>query len=490
MELVQGETLAHRMAREGRLQAREGVRILRELLAALGHAHRSGVIHRDLKPANVLLDARGTVKVSDFGLAKLEHSLASIASRDGILGTPHYMSPEQAAGREIDARSDLFSVGSLAYELLTGTRPFDGPVTSAIYKIIYEAPPPPSSVDASLPAEVDAFVRRALEKSPDVRFATAEEMADALEGATLFLSRATTQEIDVPSALAGASAPLPPTLDLPAPGRGRRSPGTPRSPPRDLEQRLVLPGVVAVLAMGIAVLVMLWRQPSGALPGAPPGGVRPDASSSTARVFVDGAPAQGGRAPSGAETPSAVVTLLLPGGMVWRDRAAPPESASDLASRVATKARRVEGSVAEEAQVLGTVIEGARPLALVEVPEGRRWLEVGGTLGDGAVAAISSGDVAFRVPLASGGTAEVRRALRDVAGRGRSQIEVRTDPPGALVMLGDERHAVGYTPCAVAIPPAERVTIRLKGRNGREVVLPGLAVDRLAAMGEVRVAMP
>src|SRR4029079_16135878 len=127
MELVDGTTLGQRMV-AGKLSLWEARRILLELLSALDHAHCAGIVHRDLKPANILLRQDGMVKVTDFGLAKLDESVQASIGSGTAVGTPHYMSPEQAAGRSVDARSDLFSIGVIAYELLTGRKPFEGAV--------------------------------------------------------------------------------------------------------------------------------------------------------------------------------------------------------------------------------------------------------------------------------------------------------------------------------------------------------------------------
>ncbi|WP_431676527.1 protein kinase domain-containing protein [Kitasatospora sp. KL5] len=150
------------------------------VLDALDHSHRQGLVHRDIKPANVMTADDGTVKVMDFGIARALQSDATAMTRTGtVLGTPQYLSPEQAQGKPADARSDLYSVGCMLFELATGTVPFDGESTmSVLYQHVQQAPPVPSSLNPSLPPGVDAVVARALAKDPAERYRSARAMAD------------------------------------------------------------------------------------------------------------------------------------------------------------------------------------------------------------------------------------------------------------------------------------------------------------------------
>ncbi|XCM84253.1 Stk1 family PASTA domain-containing Ser/Thr kinase [Kitasatospora sp. HUAS MG31] len=152
------------------------------VLDALECSHRRGLVHRDIKPANVMFTADGTVKVMDFGIARALQSDATAMTRTGtVLGTPQYLSPEQALGRPADARSDLYSVGCMLFELLTGSLPFDGESTmSVLYQHVQQPPPAPSSLDPSLPPAVDAVVARALRKDPAERYPSAGSMAEEL----------------------------------------------------------------------------------------------------------------------------------------------------------------------------------------------------------------------------------------------------------------------------------------------------------------------
>jgi serine/threonine protein kinase len=181
MELVEGETLAAQLAKR-RLPLGDALRVAIQIASAMVEAHRKGIVHRDLKPANIMLTKSG-VKVLDFGLAKMERGSVTndqAATIDGtILGTLHYMSPEQALGKEADARSDIFSFGVVLYEMLTGKRPFDGQSTRSVLAAILEREPQPLSDSVSAP--LDRVVRRCLAKDPDERWQTPRDLQAELE---------------------------------------------------------------------------------------------------------------------------------------------------------------------------------------------------------------------------------------------------------------------------------------------------------------------
>ncbi|MBU0587593.1 MAG: protein kinase [Gammaproteobacteria bacterium] len=184
MEYVEGEDLKHHLDQGFRYSLEQAVGIMRDLLAALEYAHSQNVVHRDIKPANLLIEGSGRIKLTDFGVARIQDSGESTRTQGSMVGTLKYMSPEQVQGLTIDARADLFSAGIVLYQLLTGARPFDGENDFAIiHQIINHHPAAPSSFNTGLPREVDAVVARALAKSRDARFATAREFADALQAA-------------------------------------------------------------------------------------------------------------------------------------------------------------------------------------------------------------------------------------------------------------------------------------------------------------------
>jgi len=182
MEFIQGRELRSFFVAKEAFAIDEAARIMCELLDALDFAHEAGVIHRDVKPANVMLDSQRRVKLADFGVARIQDSDRSAAGT--MVGTPAFMSPEQISGKRIDRRTDIFSAGSILYQLLTGEQPFKGDGTWTVAKqIMQDDPPLPSMVLATVPNAFDGVVNKALAKDPAQRFANAREFADAVRGA-------------------------------------------------------------------------------------------------------------------------------------------------------------------------------------------------------------------------------------------------------------------------------------------------------------------
>lgn len=178
MEYVDGRVLKNALSTNERFALPEIVRIMTQLLAALDAAHKSGVVHRDIKPSNIFLLDDGTVKVGDFGIARIESS--SLTRTGSVVGTPAYMSPEQLTGEAVDGRADLFCAGIILYELLTGEKPFTGALTTIMHKILMEEPAAPSTRNADIAPPFDAVVSTALAKKPGQRFQTGREFADAV----------------------------------------------------------------------------------------------------------------------------------------------------------------------------------------------------------------------------------------------------------------------------------------------------------------------
>lgn len=181
MEYVEGDNLKSVLEKQINLNAQRAINITKQICSALAFAHENDIIHRDIKPSNIILTNKDIVKVADFGIAKLPQ-LETLTQTDDIVGTPFYMSPEQIEGRKVDGRSDVFSTGVVLYEILTGTRPFQGDnIPSIVYKIVHKTPKIPSQKQSSIPKSFDEVIKKALAKEPEKRYQSAMKFAQALE---------------------------------------------------------------------------------------------------------------------------------------------------------------------------------------------------------------------------------------------------------------------------------------------------------------------
>jgi eukaryotic-like serine/threonine-protein kinase len=245
MEYVDGRTLADLIAGGGRIMPDRAIEVAIDVCRALEAAHAQGVIHRDIKPGNIMLDENGQVKVTDFGIARVTTNADTIAQTAAVLGTASYLSPEQAQGQPVDGRSDLYSLGCVLYEMVTGRPPFlgDSPVAVAS-KHVLEQPTPPSRLNPDVTPDLDAVILRALAKNPANRYQTAEEFREDLErvrrglpvNATPLLPAGTTQVIDRP---ASRTAVLPPTAQ-----------------PEPERSNWWVPVLVTLLILGLLALVL------------------------------------------------------------------------------------------------------------------------------------------------------------------------------------------------------------------------------------------
>lgn len=181
MQYIEGQSLAKMLASRKKFSTLEFVKLFCQLCDALDYAHRNGIIHRDIKPANILIDKKGKPFIVDFGVARVETS--TITQTGTTIGTPSYMSPEQVRGQKIDKRSDIFSLGIILYELLTGKCPFKAEsITTVIYKIVNEEPLPLTKVKKGLPVAFEHIVEKALAKDPKDRYQNCKQLAADLQG--------------------------------------------------------------------------------------------------------------------------------------------------------------------------------------------------------------------------------------------------------------------------------------------------------------------
>jgi len=299
MEYLEGKSLERVVQEQNILPIETILPIYDQVCSALDHAHQNKIVHRDIKPANIIILQNGLVKLTDFGIAKMMSMGMTQAGH--ILGTPNYMSPEQVKGRPVDGRSDIFSLGIILYELLTGEKPFAGQnITTVIYKIINENPIPPRELDASIPAGLNYIVSKALAKNPDERYQTCREMAEDLRnykdlGNTA--SPESTLVLKAPPADVWKPEPPPPaqpetpalTLDETPIASAVEAASTPPAPKR----RRAIPQIAWVLGALAVVVILIGvaaaRRPKHVAPLAPQAGrLQMDANIAGAHISIDG----------------------------------------------------------------------------------------------------------------------------------------------------------------------------------------------------------
>ena len=306
MQFVEGTTLSSLMASGKRIPMLTVLSYVDQICNAVSFAHQRGIIHRDLKPSNMMLTSQGAIKVLDFGIAKLGN--AGMTQAGMVVGTPSYMAPEQAMGRKVDQRSDIFSLGAVFYELFTGKRPFGAEdVTSVLYKVVHEDPPAPVTVAPILPLGIDAIIRRALAKNPQERFQTCDEMRQAFRDQAKFL-RPTATAVPVVRSIDPEKALPPVTTTTRARAVAARRPR--RNPWAVVFTWLA----VAAMAAGFWAGRAHWKAQILALTGAHPGASSAGAAPATGNP-VDTARTQSASAaqnPSGL-APSAVQTQTAQG---------------------------------------------------------------------------------------------------------------------------------------------------------------------------------
>jgi hypothetical protein len=280
LELLRGRPLDAILRERPRLEWREALGITRRVAEALHHAHSQGVVHRDVKPANIMLLAMGEPKIMDFGIAKVEAS--QLTATGQFLGTPLYMSPEQALAHPVDARSDIFSLGAVLYEMLTGRQAFAGEsVTKILFHIVSREPDPATLLVPGLPAGVDYLLARSLAKDRDARYPAAQALADDLQdmlaerpprGQGTWQRRAASGTMVATPAVAAARPAMSTAGNVPGPGAAVPAVAPPRAPapaarprsgrePRTSRKRVVVASVAGTAALWavLAGLYLLWK---------------------------------------------------------------------------------------------------------------------------------------------------------------------------------------------------------------------------------------
>ena len=473
MEYVAGRSLKTIVREQGALDPATAIDIVVQILRAARFAHRRGVIHRDLKPHNVIIDEEGRARVTDFGIARAGASDMTLTG--SIMGTAQYLSPEQAQGLAVSAASDLYSIGVILYELLTGVVPFEGETAVAIaFKQVSAEPYPPSALNPALPSSLDGVVLRALAKDPAQRYVDADELIAALEHERQALpafSGATAAAVPdghvhhaAPSPVrAGAGSLL---LAPPATGQYELEHGPPPEDRRHRRRRILLWGLAAVLLAGLAALALVLTQSSRSVtvPGVT-GQTEQAAGAALRSVGLDPQPslAPSTTVPSGlviSQAPGAgsvvktgsKVNIVVSGGPA----SAPLVNVAGLSAfAAAAKLRKAGFRTTRKNEPSKTVeaglVIGTEPPAETEVQEGRL-----------VTLLVSSGPAPVRVPDVTGQSLEAAEATLTNAELAVGTVTHRvstTQSPGTVLAqspsTGSSVHAGDKVDLTVAQAPKE-----------------------------------
>jgi hypothetical protein len=422
MEYVDGPTLDQLLSQGGPMAPNQIFSILGQTAAALDYAHQKGIVHRDIKPANIMIAADGTTKITDFGIAKIT-TTDQLTMTGTIVGTPHYMSPEQVQGQAVDGRSDQFSLAVIAFEILTGEKPYTGEhLTTVVYKIVAEEPVAPHRLNPSLGSAIESVLRKGLAKKPDGRFGNCTGFTEALERACA-ATRAWRPVARGGSLNAPTVAEAMPAVKLP-PARNPRHEETAERAPR---KSSFVPWLIAIAV--VTGLLALMSQLHGPLQRRP-----------QAAVTQSKAPAGSPPAAPRAQVPPAE---------------APPGPAPE--NRVESKPSPMPP--AEPAAEPRASAASATPAKLPGGPEGVRAANI--------PAARVTPDQPGEESVKRGTQAPPRRPAPRVTPSTQT-VTVVSSPPGATATLDGQTDVTCTTPCPLEAPP---------GRHTIAVTLPGYEIE-------------
>ena len=502
MEYVDGPTLDQILSASRPIDPERMFRLLAQTAAALDYAHQKGIVHRDIKPANVMIATDGTAKITDFGIAKITTS-EQLTMTGSIVGTPHYMSPEQVQGQPVDGRSDQFSLAVIAYEMLTGEKPYTGEhLTTVVYKIVAEEPRPPHVLNSTLLGPIEDALCKGLAKNPAARYATCQEFVRSLEKACaasrVWKPLARGGALNEPT-LAGTprgAVKLPPAR---SPRRGEETGANPRG---ERSKVGFLPFLAAILMAAALLALIGWQAglPSWLMPGGRGGAAagraagsekRPSTAAADSKRAAPQRPVPGSPAPSevAESKPSPMPTAPAPGATEEtkpaEETAKPLDVDAGLPVKAAaqpptiTTARRTTPALPEPAEVAvitspaGAIamLDGKRdticstPCSLEAAP-GRHTVSI----------AMAGYQPEHRDVTVSGSMELPMMILRSTQGT----LWVTSSPAGATITINGKRFPQ-TTPAQIPLPPGSyRVLVEKNGaqnasalelRNGETKVL-------------------
>jgi serine/threonine-protein kinase len=487
MEYVDGPTLDQVLSQPQPLAPDRMFGILAQTAVALDYAHGKGIVHRDVKPANIMIAGDGTVKITDFGIAKITAS-EQFTMTGSIVGTPHYMSPEQVQGQPVDGRSDQFSLAVIAFEMLTGEKPYTGEhLTTVVYKIVAEEPPAPHRINSSLGAGIENVLRKGLSKKPEARYALCQEFTDALEKACAaskgWQSLPRGGSLNAPTVADKVLEPL----ALPPSRRPRRAEetATGATGPAPRQKHRFLPFLGAILMAAALLAIVAWEVKPGWLGVGPP--ERPAAQAEPRNppapavippvqvpVQVETKPSPMPPVEAGSQPPAvgnpAVAERKPPEPEVPAKAEAPANSVPKAVARVETPVRRsppparvssgpqpvlvVSSPGGAIATLDGQAETACTTPCTLDAPPGRHSIEI----------KKSGYDMERKqVEVSSGGLELPAVVLRSALGT----LMLSTDPPGAAVLVNGKRQVLTDGKAQIRLAPGS-YEIGVEWKDGKQ----------------------
>jgi serine/threonine protein kinase len=463
MEYVDGPTLDQLLSRAQAVTPQQMFSILAQTAVALDYAHGKGIVHRDVKPANIMIAGDGTAKITDFGIAKITAS-EQFTMTGSIVGTPHYMSPEQVQGQPVDGRSDQFSLCVIAFEMLTGEKPYTGEhLTTVVYKIVAEEPPSPHRINSTLGPAIETVLRKGLAKKPEARYESCEEFIGALEkacsetkgwqslprGGSLNAATVADQVLAVPA--------------LPPPSRrSRRADVTTSTTERTPKQKSgFLPFLAAILMAAALLAVVAWEVKPGWLGTGTPAET-PKTPAEEPKQQAQGTPSPAPVSPPAESKPSPMPLATRP---------APEPHESQIGAEPASKTAPARqppltraSSAPQPVQVISSpagaiaTLDGqadtacTTPCTLAATP-GRHSLEL----------RKSGFDLERReVDVATSGLELPTIVLRSMLGA----LMLTSDPAGAAILVNGKRQPQ-VTPAQIQLPPGS-YSVTVEWKDGKQ----------------------
>jgi len=486
MAYVNGPTLEKILASDKPLSGAAMLRILRQTASALDYAHSRGIVHRDIKPANIMTDEDGAVKITDFGIAKIT-TASNLTQTSTVVGTPNYMSPEQVQGLPIDGRSDQFSLAVIAYEILTGERPFTGEhLSTVVYKIVAEQPSDAQSLNATLTPQINQVLRRGLSKKPEDRYASCSNFVGALEMACAesrgWKTLAANTSAALPTESVRRAEPVPVPQPVAPPTKRPAAVILPPRPPAAVPAKASKPSILVPVLLSIMVVaavasVITWQ--AGLLPGVFPGQSPSPAAASTANIPASDVKIE---APAASPNPSDATTspvpdTTAPAAVSTESQATEPafKKPSPLTNTAATPAldlastQRETGGVRLQDVWVNTNPPGAKVVVdndlaqfcqtpcMIHAPSGIHHLTLSQAGYENEYREIRVGDTAQDLPTVT---------LRKPSGT----LMLSTSPPGASVRVNGEL-VPQITPAQIVLPPGSySITVEKGGKSQTQKV--------------------